>query len=82
MAKALPLPDGTTVAIREGETPAQTWARAQQMYPEAFGLDEEKKAPKQDTSGFKAAAAAGFERLKGETALTAGKIGLMDTAEA
>lgn len=39
-------------------------------------------APAQDTTGFKAAAAAGFERLKGETALTAGKLGLMDTAEA
>lgn len=39
-------------------------------------------APKQDTTGFKAAAAAGLERLKGETALTAGKLGLMDTAAA
>jgi hypothetical protein len=38
--------------------------------------------PKQDTTGFKAAAAAGFERLKGETALTAAKLGLKDTAEA
>ena len=46
MAKALPLPDGTTVAIREGETPAQTWERAQRMYPDAFGLEEEKEAPK------------------------------------
>lgn len=39
-------------------------------------------AAKEDTKGFKAAAAAGFERLKGETALTAGKLGLMDTAAA
>ena len=82
MAKALPLPDGTTVAIREGETPAQTWERAQRMYPEAFGLEEEKPVSKQDTTGFKAAAAAGFERLKGEAALTAGKAGLMDEAKA
>jgi hypothetical protein len=37
MAKVLPLPDGSTVAIREGETPEQTWERAQRMYPEAFG---------------------------------------------
>ena len=44
MAKALPLPDGTTVAIREGETPAQTWERAQRMYPEAFGNVPEKAA--------------------------------------
>ena len=36
MPKALPLPDGRFVTIREGETPSQTWARAQQMYPEAF----------------------------------------------
>jgi len=83
MAKVLPLPDGTTVAIREGETPAQTWDRAQRMYPEAFGLSpaEESKA-KQDTTGFKAAAAAGFERLKGESALTAAKLGLMGVTEA
>jgi hypothetical protein len=83
MAKVLPLPDGTTVAIREGETPAQTWDRAQRMYPEAFGLSpaEESRA-KQDTTGFKAAAAAGFERLKGESALTAAKLGLMGVTEA
>ena len=37
---------------------------------------------KEDTKGFKAAAAAGFENLKGEAALTAGKLGLMDTAAA
>ena len=36
--------------------------------------------PAQDTTGFKAAAAAGFERLKGETALTAGKLGTVDEA--
>lgn len=40
------------------------------------------KQPTEDTTGFKAAAAAGFERLKGEAALTAGKLGLMDTAAA
>jgi hypothetical protein len=37
MPQYLPLPDGSSVTIREGETPQQTWARAQQMYPEAFG---------------------------------------------
>jgi hypothetical protein len=52
MAKALPLPDGTTVAIREGETPAQTWARAQQMYPEAFGLEKEEAPVKKGGSGL------------------------------
>ncbi len=33
----LPLPDGSSVTIRQGETPEQTWTRAQNMYPEAFG---------------------------------------------
>jgi hypothetical protein len=32
----IPLPDGSSVTIREGETPQQTWIRAQSMYPEAF----------------------------------------------
>lgn len=50
------------------------------QYPDAFGFGKPKAA--QDTTGFKAAAAAGFERLKGETALTAGKLGLMDEAAA
>jgi hypothetical protein len=82
MAKALPLPDGTTVAIREGETPAQTWERAQRMYPEAFGLEEEKPVAKQDTTGFKAAASAGATRLGGEFELLKGKLGLKSEAEA
>jgi hypothetical protein len=43
MAKNLPLPDGTSVTIREGETPAQTWERAQRMYPEAFRSKEPEK---------------------------------------
>jgi len=33
----LPLPDGSSVTIREGETPEQAWARAINMYPQAFG---------------------------------------------
>jgi hypothetical protein len=81
MAKALPLPDGTTVAIREGETPAQTWERAQRMYPEAFGASEEAK-PKQDTSGFKAALSAGATRLGGQSELLKGKLGIQSEAEA
>jgi hypothetical protein len=81
MAKAIPLPDGTTVAIREGETPAQTWERAQRMYPEAFGLEEEAK-PKQDTKGFKAAMSAGATRLGGEFELLKGKLGVKSEAEA
>jgi hypothetical protein len=80
MAQYLPLPNGQYFEIREGETPEQALAAAVEKYPSAFGLGEQK--PKQDTKGFKAAAAAGFERLKGETALTAGKLGLMGLTEA
>lgn len=47
MAQYLPLPDGSSVTIREGETPQQTWARAQQMYPEAFA---KKAAPPKEES--------------------------------
>jgi len=62
MAKVLPLPDGSTVAIREGETPAQTWERAQRMYPEAFGgVKEEEKAKKRP--GFFESVGQGAEQL-------------------
>ena len=47
MPQALPLPDGRFVTIREGETPAQTWERAQRMYPEAFGA---KEAPRKEVT--------------------------------
>jgi len=47
MAKSLPLPDGTSVTIREGETPEETWARAIREYPEAF----QPPAPKAEVSG-------------------------------
>jgi hypothetical protein len=81
MAKYLTLPDGSSFEMKEGQTPAEAMQVAVQLYPDAFGFGA-KEAPTQDTTGFKAAAAAGFERLKGEAALTAGKAGLMDVAEA
>ena len=39
MAQSVPLPDGTKVAVRPGETPESAYARAQKMYPEAFVSD-------------------------------------------
>ena len=81
MAQTVQLPNGAFFPVKEGETREQALSVAQQMYPDAFRAPEEAK-PKQDTTGFKAAAAAGIERLKGETALTAGKLGLMKAAEA
>jgi hypothetical protein len=77
MAKYVPLPDGNSVKVREGETPDQAWERAQQMYPESFGGRKD-AAPKQDTSGFKAAASAGATRLGGEFELLKGKLGVKE----
>lgn len=39
MAQSVPLPDGTKVTVRPGETPESAYARAQKMYPEAFASD-------------------------------------------
>lgn len=81
MTQYIPLPDGNSLKLREGESPDQGWERAQQMYPEAFGGRRE-EGVKRDTSGFKAAASASASRLQGEAALTAAKMGLMDPAKA
>lgn len=81
MAQSVQLPDGSWFPLKEGEDPRAALQEASKLYPDAFGRREEAK-PKQDTAGFKAAAAAGFERLKGEAALTAGKAGLLDQAKA
>ncbi len=53
MAQYLPLPDGSSVTIREGETPQQAWARAQQMYPEAFRKAQPVKEEGTAPSSFK-----------------------------
>lgn len=82
MAQYVPLPDGNSVKVREGETPDQAWARAQQMYPESFGGRKEDAGPKQDTTGGKAAFSAGLTRLGGQTELLKGKLGIQSEAEA
>ena len=79
MAEYIQLPNGAYLELKKGQTPVEGMMAARQLYPDAFKKEE---APTQDTKGFKAAAAAGFERLKGEAALTAGKAGLMDEAKA
>jgi hypothetical protein len=50
MAQYLPLPDGTSVTIREGESPQAAWARAQRMYPEAFAAKPVAAQPPADTT--------------------------------
>jgi hypothetical protein len=80
MAQYLPLPDGNSVTIREGETPQQAYARAQQMYPESFA-----KAPapgEGPESGFTPSLKAGYSGLKSGLAALAGKTGIMDEAAA
>jgi len=71
MPQAVPLPDGSYVAIREGETPQQAYARAQQMYPEAFRVAAP-AAPKETTFGGQTK-----EFFKG---LVPGAIGLVEQA--
>lgn len=80
MAKYLTLPDGNSVTIREGETPEQTWARAQRDYPNSFPKTQTKEAKPE--TGFFPAMRGTFEEIKGQTALTAGKAGLMDLSAA
>jgi hypothetical protein len=79
MARYIELPDGSALELKKGQSPVEGMMAARQLFPELFKKDEK---PKEDTKGFKAAAAAGFERLKGETALTAAKLGLKDIGEA
>jgi len=80
MAQYLPLPDGSSVTIREGETPQQAWERAQEMYPEAFGIRQKQEAGPE--GGFLAASKAGLASLKGDVAAVAGRTGAIDEAAA
>lgn len=70
MAQYLPLPDGSSVTIREGETPQEAYARAQRMYPEAFASKTPEK--KETTVGGQAK-----EFFKG---LAPGAINLVESA--
>ncbi len=80
MAQNIRLPNGSLFPMKEGETPEQALRVAARFYPEAFKLQEEK--PRQDTTGLKAAASAGFTRLGGEFELLKGKTGIKSEAEA
>jgi hypothetical protein len=80
MAEYIKLPSGAYLELKEGQTPLEGMMAARQLYPDAFKKEDAK--PKQDTSGFKAAASAGATRLGGEFELLKGKLGLKDEAEA
>jgi hypothetical protein len=77
MAKYLQLPDGNSLKVPDNMSYEEAMSLAQTKFPDLFST-----APKQDTSGLKAAASAGASRLKGQAALTAAKLGVMDVAEA
>ena len=76
MAKYLTLPDGNSVTIREGETPEQTWARAQRDFPASFPKAQTQEAKPE--TGFFPAMRGTYEEMKGQAALGAGKTGIMD----
>ena len=76
MAKYLTLPDGNSVTIREGETPEQTWARAQRDFPNSFPKAQTQEAKPE--TGFFPAMRGTYEEMKGQGALAAGKLGLME----
>lgn len=80
MANYIRLPNGSYYEAKEGQSPSDAFRDAYKFYPEAFGETESK--PKQDTTGFKAAASAGATRLGGEFELLKGKLGLKSEAEA
>lgn len=65
----------------EGETPEQAVAAALEKYPEAFGFGPDQDA-EQPEEGFIAATKAGTQRMLGQGALAAGKVGWMDPKSA
>lgn len=77
MAKYLQLPNGDSLKVPSDMSYEEAMAAAQKKFPELF-LEK----PKQDTTGFKAAASASATRLGGEFELLKGKLGLKSEAEA
>ena len=79
MPQYLPLPDGSSVTIRDGETPEQAWARAIESYPEAFGLEPTEIT--QPETGFVAGLKSGFQSLKGDIGAIGAGLGVEGAAE-
>ena len=77
MAKYLQLPNGDSLKVPSDMSYEEAMAAAQKKFPELFS-----EKPKQDTTGFKAAASASATRLGGEFELLKGKLGLKSEAEA
>jgi hypothetical protein len=75
MPQFLPLPDGSSLKLREGESPQAGWARAFESYPEAFGFDKP-QAPVEDRQGFMAGVRSGIENLKGDVGALGAGLGI------
>lgn len=82
MANYVQLPNGAYYEAKEGQTYEQAIREAYAKYPEAFGRATTTSPEEAPRGGFTPAFRAGVESLKGEAALTAGKLGLMGTKEA
>ena len=82
MANYVQLPNGAYYEAKEGQTYQEAIREAYAKYPEAFGRVSETSPEEAPKGGFAPAFRAGVESLKGEAALTAGKLGLMDTGAA
>ena len=62
MPQYLHLPDGSGIALKPGEDPKEVWNRAQQLYPDAFGI-----TPKQEVAPAKPKSSGFFSDLGGAT---------------
>jgi hypothetical protein len=51
-AMYLPLPDGNSLLMKDGETAKEAWARAQNQYPESFKIKIIPNSKKYDTDYF------------------------------
>lgn len=65
----LPLPDGSSLKIRDGETTEQAWLRASQMYPEAFGFKKLRPGQKYDVDYFNSCKLSAAKSTVGQLAM-------------
>jgi hypothetical protein len=82
MAKYLPLPDGSSLLVKEGETPQQAWARAQQSYPDAFATKQAPETSSGSGSGLGDIATAFKQGAVGSTKALTDVFGAQNAASA
>jgi hypothetical protein len=67
--KYLPLPDGTFLELKEGQSSREAWLKAQTAYPEAFGLKSIDDDKKMDIDWFNECRTRVAKEAKTDTAL-------------